>query len=63
MPDKNLVALNPQVRKVAERLHYIDYFYEQRPIATDWYTLTQTQRNKYLNYALQLLKIWEDLSQ
>ena len=60
MPDKNLVALNPQVRKVAERLHYIDYFYEQHPIATDWYTLTQRERNKYLNYALQLLKIWEE---
>jgi len=59
MGDKNLVAQNPQVRKVAERLHYIDYFYEQRPIPTDWLELSQGQRNKYLNYALQLLKIWE----
>ena len=59
MPDKLLVVENPQVRKVAERLHYIDYFYEQRPIPTDWPELSQGQRNKYLNYALQLVKIWE----
>ncbi len=59
MPDKILVAENPQVRKVAERLHYIDYFYEQRPVPSIWLELSQGQRNKYLNYALQLLKIWE----
>lgn len=55
---KLLVAENPKVREVAERLHYIDYFYEQRPVPDDWSLLTQAQRNKYLNYALQLLKVW-----
>lgn len=59
MSDKTLVAENPQVRKVAEKLHYIDYFYEQRDVPTDWLELSQSQRNKYLNYALQLLKVWE----
>ncbi len=54
-------AENPRVRRVAERLHYIDYFYEQRPVPTDWLELSQQQRNKYLNYALQLLKIWEQV--
>ena len=60
MTDKLLVPENPQVRKVAQRLHYIDYFYEQRQIPTDWDELTKAQRNKYLNYTLKLLKIWEE---
>jgi hypothetical protein len=59
MADPALVTDNPLVKKVAERLHFIDYFYEQRPVAFDWNDLTQLQRNKYLIYALQLLKIWE----
>ena len=44
---------------VAQRLHYIDWFYEQRPVPSDWTELSQSQRNKYTNYALQVLKIWE----
>lgn len=55
-----LVAENPKVRKVAERLHYIDYFYEQREVPDEWVLLNQSQRNKYLNYTLQLLKLWEE---
>ena len=57
--DKLVVAENPKVREVAERLHCIDHFYEQRDIPTEWSELSQGQRNKYLNYTMQLLKIWE----
>ena len=57
--EKLVVTENPRVREVAERLHYIDYFYEQRDVPDDWSLLLQAQHNKYLNYAVQLLKVWE----
>ncbi|MBA7550092.1 hypothetical protein ES705_42598 [subsurface metagenome] len=57
--EKLVVAQNPRVREVAERLHYIDYFYEQREVPQEWSLLSQAQQNKYLNYAVQLLKVWE----
>lgn len=46
--------------KIARRLHYIDTFYEQRDVSPEWDDLTQGQRNKYLNYAGQVLKIAEE---
>jgi len=56
--EKLIVAQNPRVREVAKRLHYIDYFYEQREVPQEWGLLSQAQRNKYLNYAFQLLQVW-----
>lgn len=48
------------IERMARRLHYIDYFYEQRPVNTDWDLLEQKQHNKYLNYSRQVLKIIEE---
>lgn len=49
-----------KTEQVARRLHYIDWFYEQREIPSEWDELLQSQRNKYLNYAMQVLKIAEE---
>ena len=47
--------------KVARRLRYIDYFYRQLTNISEWEALEQSQRNCYLNYASQLIKIIEEV--
>jgi hypothetical protein len=49
-----------KTEKVARRLHYIDYFYKQLEIPTEWEELTQGQRNSYLNYAMQIIKVVQE---
>ncbi len=46
-----------KTESIARKLHFIDYFMEQRPVPDDWDELSQAQRNKYLNYAGQVLEI------
>ena len=47
--------------KVARRLHYIDWFYRQLLIVSEWDELEQGKRNSYLNYASQVIKICEEV--
>jgi len=49
-----------KAEKVARRLHYIDSFYKQMDIPSEWDELTQGQRNSYLNYAMQIIKIVQE---
>ena len=49
-----------KTEKIARRLHYIDWFYRQRPMPSDWDDLPQTERNQYLNFAMQVIKIAEE---
>ena len=56
----NVEEKDKLIEKLARRLHYVDYFYEQRNVTDDWDLLEQKQHNKYLNYARQVLKIVEE---
>ena len=50
-----------KLEKIARRLHYIDWFYRQLPsLECEWENLKQSQRNQYLNFAQQIIKIIEE---
>jgi hypothetical protein len=49
-----------KTEQVARHLHYIDWFFKYLPLTSHWDELTQGQRNCYLNYAIQLIKIMQE---